>query len=46
VGPKEAEAGSVNVRIRGVRENKTVPLDEFIKTAKGKIADKEMDLSF
>ncbi len=44
VGPKEAETGSVNVRIRGVQENKTAPLDEFITTAKGKIADKQMDL--
>jgi len=44
VGPKEAEAGTVNVRIRGVQENKTVEIDQFLKTAKQKIADKKIDL--
>ncbi|MFA5423202.1 MAG: threonine--tRNA ligase [Phycisphaerae bacterium] len=46
VGPKEAEETSVNVRIRGENQNKTVPVDEFIQIAKKKIADKETALSF
>jgi threonyl-tRNA synthetase len=46
VGPKEAESGAVNVRIRGVRETETVALDEFLRVAGEKIADKKMDLSF
>ncbi|MHC4573626.1 MAG: threonine--tRNA ligase [Planctomycetota bacterium] len=44
VGPKEARANTVNVRIRGEKENKTVEIDGFIKTAKRKIADREIDL--
>jgi len=46
VGPKEAQSNSVNVRIRGVKENKTVEIDEFLRMAKGKIADKKIDLAF
>jgi len=46
VGPKEAEANTVNVRIRGQKENKTVKIDEFAAIAKRKIADKEIDLAF
>ena len=46
VGPKEAQANTVNVRIRGVKENKTVEIENFIKTAKMKIADKQTDLEF
>ncbi len=46
VGPKEAQSESVNVRIRGVKENKTVAVDEFLRTAKGSIADKQTDLVF
>jgi threonyl-tRNA synthetase len=45
VGPKEAQTGAVNVRIRGIAENKTVELDKFIAIAKGKIDDKKMDLN-
>jgi len=45
VGPKEAEAGTVNVRIRGIKENKTVSIDEFLRNIRGKIADKKIDLS-
>jgi len=44
VGPKEAQTNTVNVRIRGVKENKTVESDEFIKIAKRKIVDKDLDL--
>ena len=46
VGPKEAQSDSVNVRTRGQKENKTVKIDEFITAARGKIADKQMDLAF
>ncbi|MBA7598362.1 Threonine--tRNA ligase [subsurface metagenome] len=46
VGPKEAQSNSVNVRIRGVKENKTVGIDEFLRMAKSKIADKKIDLAF
>jgi threonyl-tRNA synthetase len=44
VGPKEAEAGTVNVRIRGIKENKTIGIDEFLRNIKSKIADKIIDL--
>ncbi len=46
VGPKEAQSDTVNVRIRGVKENKTVRIDEFLRIAKDKIADKKIDLAF
>jgi len=46
VGPKEAQSDSVNVRIRGLRENKTVGIDEFLTMAINKIADKKIDLDF
>ena len=44
VGPKEAQEGSINVRIRGVKENKTVEVEDFLRIAKRKIADKKVDL--
>ncbi len=44
VGPKEAESGTVNVRIRGAQDNKMVGIDQFLTTAKQKIADKKIDL--
>jgi threonyl-tRNA synthetase len=46
VGPREAQTNDVNVRIRGVKENKTISFDEFIKIAKSKISDKEIKLEF
>ncbi len=46
VGPKENQADTVNVRIRGIKENKTVSIDEFITMAKGKNTDKSADLVF
>ena len=46
VGPKEAQSDTVNVRIRGVKENKTVQIDEFLGIAEEKIADKKIDLAF
>ncbi|TFG50646.1 MAG: threonine--tRNA ligase [Candidatus Brocadiia bacterium] len=46
VGPKEAQEQSVNVRIRGVKDNKTVAFDAFLDTAKRKVDDKELSLEF
>jgi len=46
VGPKETQSDTVNVRIRSVKENKTVSVDEFLTMAKCKIADKDLDLAF
>jgi len=46
VGPKEAQSNSVNVRVRGGQENKTVGIDEFLSIAGRIIADKEIDLAF
>jgi len=46
VGPREAEATTVNVRIRGQKANKTVSVEGFIEAAKRKIADKSIDLGF
>ncbi|HNS22048.1 MAG TPA: threonine--tRNA ligase [Sedimentisphaerales bacterium] len=46
VGPKEAEANMVNVRIRGSQETRTVSADQFLAAAKQKIADKAVDVAF
>ena len=46
VGPKEAQSNTVNVRIRGVKETKTVEIDGFLRAAKREIADKKIDLAF
>jgi threonyl-tRNA synthetase len=46
VGPKEARSDTVNVRIRGEKENRTAKIGEFITIVKQKIADKEIDLAF
>ena len=45
-GPKEAQENSVNVRISGIKENKSLEIGEFIKITKRKIVDKELDLTF
>ena len=44
VGPKEAEADSVNVRIRGSKETKTIKADELVKIVKEKIKNKDLDV--
>ncbi len=44
VGPREAASNAVNVRTRGVKQNRTVEIDEFIAIARQKIADKQIDL--
>ncbi len=46
VGPKEAQAGTVNVRILGLKENPTLEIDKFVEKMKSKIADKKIDLAF
>ena len=45
VGPKEAESGAVNVRIRGVKENETMGIESFLRIAAKKIVDKTADLA-
>ncbi|MHC5119855.1 MAG: threonine--tRNA ligase, partial [Planctomycetota bacterium] len=46
VGPKEAEAGVVNVRMRQSTETQTISLGELTSIIQDKIADKSLDLSF
>ncbi|GAI90611.1 unnamed protein product, partial [marine sediment metagenome] len=46
VGPKETRSNTVNVRIRGDKETRTMEIDEFLTMAKRKIADKKIDLAF
>jgi threonyl-tRNA synthetase len=46
VGEKEAEAGTVNVRVRGQQQPEgTVPLDQFTERVKKLIADKAVGLT-
>ncbi|HLB72420.1 MAG TPA: His/Gly/Thr/Pro-type tRNA ligase C-terminal domain-containing protein, partial [Sedimentisphaerales bacterium] len=45
VGPKEAEVEAINVRIRGVNEQRTIGIGEFLSAAARKIAEKEIDLA-
>ncbi len=45
VGPIEAQSDSVNVRIRGSKDTKTLQVDAFITEAKKKIGDKKRDLN-
>jgi threonyl-tRNA synthetase len=45
VGPKEAQSDSVNVRIRGQQQTKSLTTEEFIRIAKQKIADKQIELN-
>jgi threonyl-tRNA synthetase len=45
VGPKESQSDSVNVRIRGQEQTKTVKVDEFAAIASKKIADKQVELA-
>jgi len=46
VGPKEAQADSVNVRVRGTNRNVTVGIEQFLQIANCKIADKDIELTF
>ncbi|UCG46043.1 MAG: threonine--tRNA ligase [Phycisphaerales bacterium] len=46
IGPREAQSETVNVRVRGVKEHKTVAVAEFIEKAAAKVAEKEIHLDF
>jgi len=46
VGPKEAQSDTVNVRVQGHKNTKTIKVVDFLRMAKHKIAGKEMDLAF
>jgi threonyl-tRNA synthetase len=46
VGPKEAQSNTVNLRARGLKQNKTIAVEEFLATIKHKIADKDVELVF
>jgi len=46
VGPKEAQANLVSVRIRGQKQNNTVTVDQLIEVAKQKILSKALGLEF
>jgi len=46
VGDKEAEAGTVNVRLRGqMQAEGTMPADKFVERVKKLIAEKSVGLS-
>jgi threonyl-tRNA synthetase len=46
VGPKEAQAEAVNVRMAGSKETRTVGVDEIISIGQRKIDGKSLDLMF
>jgi threonyl-tRNA synthetase len=46
VGPKEAEAGAVNVRFRGGKDTRTVGVDAFVTAARRKIDGKDVEVAF
>ncbi len=46
VGPREAQSETVNVRIRGAKEHRTVAVGEFLEQAAAKVAEKEIHLEF
>jgi threonyl-tRNA synthetase len=46
VGPKEAESNTVSVRMRGSQDSRTVSVEQFLATARQKIAAKTADLAF
>jgi threonyl-tRNA synthetase len=46
VGPKEAESQTVNVRVRGSKDSKSLPLAEFLNMARRKVDNKDLALGF
>lgn len=46
VGPKEQQAESVNVRIRGVQQRKNVTVEQLIDAATEKVAHRTINLEF
>ena len=45
LGPKEAQSNTVNVRVRGYKQTKTIDLDRFLTITERKITDKKIDLA-
>jgi threonyl-tRNA synthetase len=45
VGPQEAESGTVNVRVRGQKVNKTIDLTEFSGILTKAIIDKSTNMT-
>lgn len=45
VGPKEAESGTVSVRVRGANQTQAMTVEEFLASAEQKIADKDMNVA-
>ena len=46
VGPKEAESGTLNVRMRGVKENKTEEVETFLTIMEEKVRNKAVALTY
>jgi len=46
VGPKESQNNTVNVRTTGIKESKTIDVEDFVQIAIGKINEKQMDTKF
>ncbi len=46
IGPKEAEADEVNVRIRGQEHAKNVKVNELVSIVKQKIAQRQIEVAF
>jgi threonyl-tRNA synthetase len=46
VGPKEAQTGALNVRIRKQKQTETISVKDFIKMVRQKNADRTIDLMF
>jgi threonyl-tRNA synthetase len=45
VGPKESQDSSVNLRIRGIKDTRSIGVEEFVAAAKRKMAAKDMRLA-
>ena len=45
VGPKEADDNAVNVRIRGVKENKNLSATDFIAALKAKVDSRDLNVT-
>ena len=46
IGPREAQSNTVNVRMRASEKTQNMGIDEFLRMAKCKIAEKTVDLDF
>ncbi len=45
IGPKEAQAGMVNLRIRGKKQTEDISLEKLIEIADNKVNERSLDLS-